>query len=147
GNEAALAWGRPRLVRIAMAGSIVCQVTIGFVGATSYAVAVALGLVYGILEWLDSSTLTAGTTPSAEPQRRGATLAIHSMLGYAGGFVGPLAFGWMLDAAGGMSPRAWGIDFAGVGLVVLAGHLGSEALRRSASHAAALAAAEPASRN
>jgi len=57
---------------------------------------------------------------------------MHSMLGYAGGFVGPLAFGWTLDLAGGMSPTAWGLAFAGVGIVVLLGQLASEALRRSA---------------
>ncbi len=147
GNEAALAWGRPQLIRAAMYGSIVCALTIGFVGATSYGIAVGLVLLYGVLVWLDSSSLTAGTTTSAEPDRRGATLAIHSMLGYAGGFVGPLAFGWMLDLAGGMSPRAWGLAFAGVGVVVLAGHFGSEALRRAATRTRALAPADSASRS
>jgi hypothetical protein len=54
------------------------------------------------------------------------------MLGYAGGFVGPLAFGWTLDLAGGMSREAWGLAFAGVAVVVLVGQLASEALRRRA---------------
>jgi MFS family permease len=57
--------------------------------------------------WLDSSSLTAGTAGTAEPSRRGATLAVHSMLGYIGGFIGPLAVGWILDWRGGMSPAAW----------------------------------------
>ena len=34
------------------------------------------------------------------------------MLGYAGGFIGPLAIGWTLDLAGGMSRLAWGLAFA-----------------------------------
>ena len=43
------------------------------------------------------------------------------MLGYAGGFVGPLAVGWTLDLAGGMSPVAWGLAFLVVaGLMALA---------------------------
>ena len=51
--------------------------------------------------WLDSSSLTAG---AADPARCDATLAVHSMLGYAGPLVGPLAIGWTLDVAGDM-PR------------------------------------------
>ncbi len=128
GNEASIAWGRVRLVRITMLLSILCGLAIGFLGASSYWVATALIIVYGILIWLDSSSLTAGTTTSAEPSRRGATLAVHSMLGYAGGFVGPLALGWTLDAMGGMSRYAWGAGFAGVALVVLAGRIAFDRL-------------------
>ena len=43
------------------------------------------------------------------------------MLGYGGGFIGPLAVGWTLDAAGGMSAVGWGLAFAAVaGCMVLA---------------------------
>ena len=80
--------------------------------------AVALLLVYGVVVWLDSSSLTAGAAGTAEPSRRGATLAVHSMLGYAGGFVGPLAVGWTLDLAGGMSPIAWGLAFLVVAVLM-----------------------------
>ena len=40
------------------------------------------------------------------------------MLGYAGGFVGPLVIGWTLDAAGGMSPLAWGLAFGVVAILM-----------------------------
>jgi hypothetical protein len=33
------------------------------------------------------------------------------MLGFAGGFVGPLAIGWTLDLSGGMSMQGWGLSF------------------------------------
>ena len=59
---------------------------IGFVGTASYQIAAALILLYGLVIWLDSSSLTAGAAGTAEPSRRGATLAVHSTLGYAGGF-------------------------------------------------------------
>ena len=62
---------------------------IGFVGSTGYWIAVGLIVLYGMIIWLDSSSLTAGAAGAADPARRGATLAVHSMLGYAGGFVGP----------------------------------------------------------
>lgn len=116
GNEAAIRLGRRKLVCAAMALSIVLALALGLVGSIAYGAAVALLLIYGAAVWLDSSSLTAGAAGTAEPSRRGATLAIHSMLGYAGGFVGPLMVGWILDRAGGMSPAAWGWAFFAVAL-------------------------------
>jgi MFS family permease len=81
------------------------------VGTISYSLAVALLMVYGFVVWLDSSSLTAGAAGTAEPSRRGATLAVHSTLGYAGGFVGPLMIGYTLDFAGGMSRAGWSMAF------------------------------------
>ena len=78
-------------------------------------------LLYALLIWLDSSSLTAGAAGSAAPERRGATLAVHSMAGYAGGFVGPIAIGWILDLSGGMSVRGWGLAFLSVALIGLIG--------------------------
>jgi MFS family permease len=126
-----------------MLASIGCAVATGFAGTASYALAAALVVVYGILIWLDSASLTAGTTGAAEPERRGATLAIHSMLGYAGGFVGPLAMGITLDLAGGMTPSAWAAAFCSVALVVAAGLVAFEWLHRTASIEARAATASP----
>ena len=67
--------------------------------------------------WLDSASLTAGTAGTAEPSRRGATLAVHSTLGYTGGFVGPLIVGWILDAGGGMARQAWAAAFFVIALL------------------------------
>src|SRR5262249_24720228 len=119
GNEAAIRLGRRTLITCAMLASMVLGGSIGFLGTLSYGLAVALLLGYGLVVWLDSSSLTAGAAGTAEPARRGATLAVHSMLGYAGGFVGPLLIGWILDAAGGMSPVAWGAAFLTIAFTVL----------------------------
>jgi predicted MFS family arabinose efflux permease len=119
GNEAAIRYGRKRLVVTAMITSILIGAIIGFVGSMSYAVAAVLLTLYGIVIWLDSSSLTAGTAGTAEPSRRGATLAVHSMLGYAGGFVGPLLVGWVLDLCGGMSQLGWGISFLSVAMLMV----------------------------
>lgn len=129
GNEMSIRLGRQRLVRLAMSACLVCSAFIGFAGATSYPLAATLVLGYGMLIWLDSSSLTAGAAGSADPQRRGATLALHSMAGYAGGFVGPLVIGWILDRAGGMSTTAWGLAFLHVALVGLIGQVAFVALR------------------
>jgi predicted MFS family arabinose efflux permease len=112
GNETAIRLGRRRLICLAMIGSAVCAIALGVIGSASYPLAVVVILIYGPLIWLDSSSLTAGTAGTADPARRGATLAVHSMLGYIGGFVGPLAIGWVLDLSGGMSPSAWTAAFS-----------------------------------
>jgi predicted MFS family arabinose efflux permease len=123
GNEAAIRLGRPRLVRLAMSACVVCAAGIGFLGARSYPLAAALVLVYGLLIWLDSSSLTAGAAGSADPERRGATLALHSMAGYAGGFIGPIGIGWILDLSGGMSATGWGLAFLHVAGIALLGQV------------------------
>jgi MFS family permease len=111
GNELAMRCGRRRLISLALVASAIFGSSIGFVGPLSYALAVGLVLGYGISAYLDSSSLTAGTAGTAELPRQGATLAIHSMLGYAGGFIGPLIVGLVLDRAGGMSQTSWGLAF------------------------------------
>jgi predicted MFS family arabinose efflux permease len=112
GNEASIRFGRRRLIKSAVIASIVFALLTGIFGPYSYTLATGLLFAYGFSIWLDSSSLTAGTAGTAEPSRRGATLAVHSMLGYAGGFVGPLIVGLALDFAGGMSPTGWSAAFA-----------------------------------
>jgi MFS family permease len=114
GNEASIRFGRRRLVLAAMGLSIAVALLVGFLGTQAYWIGAVLIVLYGVVIWLDSSSLTAGAAGSADPARRGATLAVHSMLGYGGGFVGPLMMGWVLDWSGGMSPLAWGLAFASV---------------------------------
>ena len=129
GNEAAIRFGRRRLVQTAMLASILFGASIGFLGGISYALAAALLFFYAIFIWLDSSSLTAGAAGSAEPGRRGATLAVHSMLGYSGGFLGPLLIGWTLDLTGGMSTMGWGSAFLGVAALMTAALLTFRMLR------------------
>jgi MFS family permease len=119
GNEAAIRIGRRRLIAVAMLSSAAVAGVLGFVGSLSYGVAAGMLLVYGFIVWLDSSSLTAGSAGTADPARRGATLAVHSTLGYAGGFVGPLMIGFILDLYGGMSRLSWGLAFLAVAVLTL----------------------------
>lgn len=123
GNEAAIRLGRQRLVHVAMTSCTICAAVIGFLGSRSYLLATLLVLGYGLLIWLDSSSLTAGAAGSADPGRRGATLAVHSMAGYAGGFVGPIVIGWILDLSGGMSAKGWGLAFLHIAVVTAIGQI------------------------
>ena len=82
----------------------------------------------------DSSALTAGVVTRADERIRGATMAVHSMLGFGTGFVAPLVFGVVLDLAGGnLSPLAWGLAFMslGAGAVFMAGFIRSSASGRA----------------
>jgi MFS family permease len=151
GNELAIRFGRRRFILGTMFASAGMAGVVGFSAALPYRGAVALVLVYAMLIWSDSSSLTAGSAGSAEPGRRGATLAVHSTLGYAGGFLGPLALGATLDLFGGPSVLSWGIAFGHVTVALLLGALVFIWLRPAdlagdRSMAAAIAAAPPANR-
>jgi MFS family permease len=121
GNELSIRFGRRRFILGTMLASAAMAACIGFSAALPYAGAAALVLLYAMLIWWDSSSLTAGSSGSAEPGRRGATLAVHSTLGYAGGFLGPLVLGATLDLFGGASVIGWGFAFGHVTIALLAG--------------------------
>ncbi len=151
GNELSIRFGRRRFILGTMLISAAFAAVIGFSAALPYAGAAALVLLYAVLIWSDSSSLTAGSAGSAEPGRRGATLAVHSTLGYAGGFLGPLALGATLDLLGGASVLGWGVAFGHVTVALLLGALAFVWLRPAdlagdRSMAAATAAAPPPNR-
>lgn len=123
GNELAIRFGRRRFILGTMLTSAALAAVVGFGAALPYGATAALVLLYAVLIWLDSSSLTAGSAGSAEPGRRGATLAVHSTLGYAGGFLGPLAVGAALDLFGGGGIVGWGIAFGHVTVALLVGSL------------------------
>ena len=111
GNELARWFGRRRWILIVMSFGMIISAGVGFSSAVSYPMALAFVLIYGVVIWADSASLTAGTAGSAAPEQRGATLAVHSMIGYAGGFVGPLVIGSILDIFGAETPVGWGFAF------------------------------------
>jgi len=121
GNEGSIRFGRRRFITVTMIASAACAAILAFAGARSYWLAVIILLAYGLIISADSSSLTAGTAGSADPARRGATLAIHSMLGYGGGFLGPLIVGWILDWVGGTNLAGWTAAYSAIAVLVVAG--------------------------
>jgi MFS family permease len=122
GNETAQRHGRARVVLWAMTAAAALSLLVGWSSAVSLTLATALVLVWNAAIYLDSSALTAGTVQAADRNLRGATMGLHSMAGYTGGFLGPLGVGLMLDWAGDTA-LGWGLGFghlAGVTLIGLA---------------------------
>lgn len=124
GADLALRFDRRRVCAFAMLSSAALAAVIGFLGGLPYGFVVGLMLLYSVLIQIDSAALTTGAVMAAAPDRRGATIAIHSLLGFGAGFIGPLAFGMVLDmAGGGTSSLAWGLGFASLAVVVGLGPL------------------------
>jgi len=122
GNELATHFGRRRTLACFMAASGCIALALGFLASAPLWLLGGLLILYGILVMADSGGLTAGAVISAAPERRGATMGLHSLLGFSTGFVAPLAFGLVLDLGGGNdSGLAWGLAFALMGLGVFLG--------------------------
>ena len=121
GNESAQKWGRMRIVTLAMSSAAILSLTAGWTIAASALLATVLVIVWNATIYLDSSALTAGTVGATDPALRGATMGLHSMCGYTGGFLGPLGVGLALDFAGDNIALGWGLGFGHLAVITLAG--------------------------
>ena len=120
GNEAALRFGRHRAISIVMLASAAVAIAIGFTAGLSPWLTLLLLLCYAFTVPADSGALTSGMSASAEPRYRGATLALHSTVGFGLSAVGGWAVGAAIDAWGGPhSESGWLAAF----LVMAAGIL------------------------
>ena len=129
GNEMARRFGRQRWILLVFTVSMALALMVGFTAGLGHGAAATVCLLYNAVIYADSSSLTAGTLGNADPERRGAALAVHAMLGYGGGFVGPLMMGLILHVLGGESVFHWGIAFGHVAVVLLVGSLAIRALK------------------
>jgi MFS family permease len=130
GNELCLRFGRRRTLPLLMLSSAIVACFLGFTAASSNGLVSGLCLLYGGLVMIDSSSLTAGVVEAATPGYRGATMAVHSSIGFLGAFLGPIVFGTMLDRAGGAHRiAAWGYAFATLGIAVGCGAVALMILR------------------
>lgn len=144
GNEAAQRFGRRRTVIAITLTSAAIGLGLGFMAALPFIVVVAVSIVYSFTVSGDSSAVTAGTVETALPGQRGATMAVHSFIGFAGAFVGPLVFGVVLDLAGGRdSLLAWGLAFASSGLAIALSPLVLATLGRRAARSEGATSALP----
>ncbi len=116
GAELATRSDRRRLIGRIMLFSAAMAVVTGLSTGAPVAVVAVLCLVYHMAIMGDSAALTGGAVAAAAPGQRGATLAVHAVLGFSGAFIGPLAVGFVLDLAGGEGSRmAWLLAFLVMG--------------------------------
>ncbi|WP_419902812.1 MFS transporter [Kiloniella sp.] len=122
GNEFSVRFGRRKLLTFVMVLSAVLSFAIGFSASLPFVVVIAGFTLYGITTTADSSSLTSGIVANSDPKRKGATMALQSLAGFAAGSLSPIVFGAVLDLFGGSeNTLAWAAAFSTMGIGVLLG--------------------------
>ena len=122
GNELALRFGRHRAITAVMLSSAAVALLIGVFADKSPWVLLPLIVVYAFTVPADSGALTSGMTMAADPNYRGATMAMHSTVGFSLSALGAWGLGVALDAAGGpLSSSAWTAAFSVLAAGILLG--------------------------
>jgi len=115
GNELALRLGRRRVIAAIM---LLSAFTSLFVGASALLPMIGTLLacaLYSMTITGESASLTAGAVAAASADHRGATMAVHTLLGFAAATIGPLVFGVALDLVGADRWLGWAVGFALLG--------------------------------
>jgi predicted MFS family arabinose efflux permease len=130
GNEAAIRFGRRRAIVSFMGLAGLFAMAIALSTNASPAILLALTLLYSLAIPADSGALTSGMSLAAHPDYRGATMAMHSTVGFGLSAAGGWAVGVALDASGGIASAAgWSAAFV---VMAIGGLLGPLALWWSA---------------
>lgn len=134
GNKLAMRAGRHRAIAAVQISSAVVGLGLGLAADASPWIILSLILAYAVTIPADSGALTAGMAQNAAPGARGATMAVHSTVGFGLSALGAGAFGAALDFAGGpASARAWQAAFALLSAGILLGPLALWWARTSAT--------------
>jgi MFS family permease len=121
GQEVASRIGPRRHIVRTMATSVAMAAAVGWSAPLPFPLVVLLCSVYSVTISADSAPLTAAAIAAAPAGARGATMAVHSTLGFAAAFLGSLAVGALLDTFGGETPFGWGAAFTLMGASSLLG--------------------------
>jgi predicted MFS family arabinose efflux permease len=122
GNELALKFGRHRAITVVMISSALVALLIGIFADRSPLFLLPLIVAYAITVPADSGALTSGMTMAADPRYRGATMAMHSTVGFSLSALGAWGVGVALDLAGGpSSASAWMAAFSVLAAGILLG--------------------------
>ena len=136
GGDAGEKWGYARVTALLMIVSGLFSCFVGF--AVDWPLWVLLALIFGhnLFVLADSGVVNAGAVAVAEAGSRGTLVMFLALANAAGGLVGPVLFGMVLDATGGPgSISGWGWAFASIGFSVIAGGLTVWLLGRNADKA------------
>lgn len=137
GNELGHRYGRERMTFVIMWASAAVGLAVPFLALSTFWLLIPALLLYGMTLTGDSSLLTGGAFAHALPGRQGATMAVHSIMGFAIAIPAPIVFGYLLDHGGGEKDQgAWILAFCSLSLGAA---LGPVLLRLLAGRPAALA--------
>ena len=131
GNELSLRLGlRTTAIGVFLVSALV-NALFGLAATLPYGAVVALAMAAGFVVQGNFSNLTSCLLSVAEPHLRGATVALYSCIGFAGGFVGTLLFGLALDWFGGAARlAAWVVAFGTCAIACLVGSIATTFLPR-----------------
>jgi predicted MFS family arabinose efflux permease len=101
GNESAIRFGRHRAITIVMLTSAALALAIGLSAGFSPWLLLPLIILHGFSVSGDSGALTSGMSQSATATHRGATMAMHTTVGFLGSALGAWGTGLAIDLAGG----------------------------------------------
>ena len=133
GNEVAMRFGRYRALTVLMLASALVATGIAFSVTAPPIVLVALLLAYAFTVPSDSGALTSGMTMSAVPSHKGATMALHTTIGFGLSAAGAWGAGFVLDLAGGPStPSGWSSLFARLAASIVLGPIALRGSQRGA---------------
>jgi MFS family permease len=126
GNEISRRFGRRRAITVIMWSSALVAAGMGFLADAPLWLLTVVVILYGFVVTGDSSSITAGAVAEAPKGYKGATLAVHSCIGFSGAFLGPLVFGAVLDwsgpaGLGGSTVTSWVWAFSVSGAVAALG--------------------------
>jgi predicted MFS family arabinose efflux permease len=129
GNELSLRFGLRATAMGVFLVSALVNALFGFAAILPYRLVVALAMVAGFVVQGNFSNLTSSLLAVAEPRQRGATVAVYSCIGFAGGFIGALLFGLSLDWFGGTARlAAWVVAFGICAIACLIGAIATAIL-------------------
>jgi predicted MFS family arabinose efflux permease len=122
GNELALKFGRHRAITAVMFSSALVALLIGAFADKSPWLLLPLLLAYAFTVPADSGALTSGMTMASDVRYRGATMAMHSTVGFSLSALGAWGVGVALDFAGGpLSATGWMAAFTVLAAGILLG--------------------------
>ena len=122
GGDAGAKWGYARVTAGLMIVSGVFSLFVGFAAAWPLWILLVLILGHNLFVLADSGVVNAGAIASAAPGSRGMLIMFMALANAAGGLVGPVLFGVVLDATGGpQSITGWGWAYASLGFAVISG--------------------------
>ncbi|MFH2093601.1 MAG: MFS transporter [Pseudomonadota bacterium] len=121
-GELAVKFGRRKIVSAVMTVSGLFGLSLGFLADAPFPVLICLCIGYTVFFQGDSAAIHAGVITAADPDRRGATMALQSLAGFAAASLSPIAVGFILDlTGGGNNTLSWGLTFGAMGITAFLG--------------------------